>query len=209
MVALGGVVWGSPQTQGAVANGASSATLDGGGSTLTGVIRPGDTFTVAGDPQEYEIVTAGVIGATTPNEVAITFTPTVQVAGGWADNAAVTFASNQMAEVTAWNATVERPYLDTTVQRDDARTGTLDTPQWSGNITAYFDYDDAEQKSVIDDLVANTAAVAFALTLVTDDGKQLWGDAHATQANITHERGALVGLAMPVNGDGQLAVDWN
>jgi len=112
---FGGVLVGSPLVQGAVAQGASAATFDG--SPLTGTILPGDKFTVAGDVTEYTIVTGGEVAS---NQLAVTFGPTVQDAGGWADNAAVSFVSNSVANVREWEATPSRPIIEATVMTDTA-----------------------------------------------------------------------------------------
>lgn len=67
---------------GAVAVGASTAAIDTGTGTLT----VGDIFTVAGDTQTYVVTTAVAdVSAGTLN-----FSPPVQAAAGWANNAAVT-----------------------------------------------------------------------------------------------------------------------
>src|SRR5690606_4536709 len=119
----------SPLVNGAVAAGQTSASIDG--SSLTGVIRPGDKFTVAGQATEHTIVTGGVVSDGTANEIPVTFTPAVP-SGGWANNAVVTFVSNSIAQVKEWQADVSRPVLDPTVMGDVADRVDLDIPQWSG-----------------------------------------------------------------------------
>lgn len=210
-VAQGGVQSGSPQTKGTVAQGASTATLDGGGSALTGVLLEGDTFTVAGDAQVYTIAADAVIGASVANEVSISFTPTVQVAGGWADNAAVTFSANSLASVTRWEATVERPYIDKTVLGDAARTGTLDIPEWSGTIRMLLDDADPEQDNLINEAHQNNAVQNLGVALVVAEGpmKQVYGHIVAPSLTITGERGAMVEAEAQFNGQDAVALDWN
>jgi hypothetical protein len=67
-----------------VAIGDTSVPLDE--TSLTGTIKKGAIFTVAGDTQQY-VVTADATAAT--NAVTVSFAPAAKVA--WADNAAVTF----------------------------------------------------------------------------------------------------------------------
>ncbi len=205
--ALGGVVTGAPLVQGAVAHGASAATFDG--AAFNGVVKAGDQFTVAGDSQEYTVVTGGVVGATTAHQVAVTFTPTVQVAGGWADNAAVTLASNSIAQVTAWAATPSRPYIETTTMGAVAKTGTLDVPTWTGSVSVQMDYGDPKQQAYIDAVRGSGDITALALVLVTADGKQFAGDVLPTQAKVAGQRGALFTLDCDFQGEGALVPNWN
>lgn len=203
----GGDFTGTPLIQGNVAQSATSATIDGTG--LNGVIRPGDTFTVAGDGQTYTIVTGGVIGSVTPNELDITFSPGVVPGGGWADNSEVTFASNKVAQVTRWEAEPERPFLDTTVMGDSAESGTLDIATWRGTAEALLDYGDDQQKALIDQIVAGAVPTALALTLVATVGKQFWGDVLAENFRIGLRRGAIVPISFSFEGTGAIGVNWN
>lgn len=203
---LGGILVGTPLVQGAVANGASAATFDA--ATLTGVVRPGDTFTVAGDAQEYTIVTGGVVSQGTPNEVDVTFTPTVQAAGGWADNALVSFTNNSIAQVKEWGATPSRPVLDPTVMGDTAQRRDLDIPMWNGRVVVLFDYGDPEQKAYVDEILSNSAPSGLALTLVTYSERNLWGDIVPTSAQITGRLGAYYMATLVFEGEGALAFDW-
>jgi len=207
LLALGGAFTGSPLVQGAVAQSATAATFDG--TNLNGVWRPGDTFTVAGDAQVYTVVTAGVIGSATPNELAITFSPAVVPGGGWVDNAAVTFVSNSVAEIKNWEATPSRRVLDKTVLGNAAEANTLGYPSWSGRAEAHLDYGDAKQKTFIDQVKANTDPSAVALTLVVNEAKQLWGDVVLSNVAITSELGALVMVSFDFTGTGVVSPNWN
>jgi len=211
LLALGGLQSGSPQLDGAVAQGASTATIDGGGAALTGVILEGDEFTVAGDSNTYTITADVVIGASVANAADISFTPTVQVAGGWDDNAAVTFTANSIAQVRSWQADPSRPYLRTDVMGDAARTGTLDIPEWSGSGEALFDYSDPEQKSLIDEITGNGDPSGFGVALQVGSGpmKQLYGHIQTPNAQVVSEKGSLVTVSFNFEGEGALAVDWN
>jgi len=204
---LGGVVVGTPLVQGAVAQSATSATIDGAG--FNGVVRPGDTFTVAGDAQVYTVQTGGVVGDPTPNQVAVTFTPGVVPGGGWADNSAVTFASNSVAQVKDWQATVSRPVLEVTTMGDEARSITLDTPDWKGRIMALLDYGDAKQQAFIDAVNTNDDPTALAVALVAADGKLFWGDLLPLNARIRAQRGALFEVEFDFQGEGALTPNWN
>lgn len=207
-LALGGLQAGSPQLQGAVSQGATQATLDGGGGGLNGVILEGDEFTVAGDGNTYTVTADAVISS---NSVTISFTPSVQVSAGWADNAAVTFTANSIAQVRRWEASPSREYLRTDTMGDNARTGTLDMPQWSGSAQALFDYSDPQQKSFVDEVKGNAAPsdVGMALQVAADPQKQLYGHIVAPQATVTAEKGSLVTIEFTFEGEGQIAANWN
>lgn len=203
---LGGVLVGAPLVQGAVGQGASAATFDG--SPLTGVVRPGDKFTVAGDAQEYTIVTGGVVADGTANEIGVTFTPTVQPGGGWANNAAVTFALNSIAQVKEWEAAPSREVLDATVMGDVAQRRDLDLPMWSGRVRALFDYGDSKQKAYVDEMLTDADPSPLALTLVTAEERNLWGDVLPTSAQVVAQRGAYFEAVLTFEGEGTLSFDW-
>lgn len=210
--ALGGVIAGSPLVKGAVAQGQAAATFDG--AAFNGVIRPGDTFTVAGDAQTYTIVTGGVVGATTANERSVTFTPNVQPGGGWADNAAVTFVSNSVAQVKAWEAVPSRPVIEKTTMGDIARRITLDVPMWRGTVRVTMDYGDTKQAAFVDAVLTNNDASALAVALVvastaSTGPKQFWGDIMPQNAKVTGQRGALFEIEFSFEGEGALTPNWN
>ena len=71
----------------AVAVGQNTIVLDD--TILTGTLLVGDIFTVAGDSQQYVVTADATAGAVNPNEIEITFSPSVKVA--WADDSLVTF----------------------------------------------------------------------------------------------------------------------
>lgn len=201
--AVGGIVVGSPLVQGAVAQDAESATFDG--SPLNGVVQPGDTFTVAGDAQEYTVVTGGAVAG---DEVAVTFTPGVVEAAGWADNAAVTFASNSMGQVRNWEARLQRPFIEGTVLESEAEVGSLDTPACSGRARVILDYDDPKQKSVVDQVVSNADPTALSFALQVASGKFIYVDALVPDVRIQAERGAFVEADVDWRGQGNAAVSW-
>ncbi len=203
---LGGILVGSPLVQGTVAQAATSATFDG--SPLTGVVRPGDTFTVAGDAQVYTIATGGMVASGTANEIPVTFTPGVVPGGGWADNAAVTFAANSVAQVREWEAEPSRPVLDATVMGDAAQRADLDLPKWSGRLVVLFDYGDLKQKAYVDRVLTDASSSGMALTLVVSPQRNLWGDIHPTSVQIGGRIGAYFEATIMFEGEGAMAFDW-
>lgn len=207
LVALGGYVPDAIYVQGAVAQSATAATFDGNGGTARGVIRPGDTFTVAGDGQTYTIVTGGVFGDPTADERAVTFTPGVVPGGGWADNAVVTMNLNQLVQVRAFELNVERILHDATVFRSAARVWKSGFSEFQGSITALFDAADADQTTFINN-VLSAAGPEFALTLTAEDGTQFWGDVVASAFTHQQQFDQLVELQLSFAGRGALGTDF-
>lgn len=208
-LALGGAIDGSVYIKGAVAEDETSATIDGNGAALEGVVRPGDEFTVAGDAQDpYTIVTGGVIGASVANELDITFSPDVQEATGWDDNAAATFVANSIAQITQWSLDSDRDVLDTTVMGSTGKEKTLDLPDWRGRATALLDYGDAYQAEFIDQAKANAIPTALALTLGIIEGRQFWGDVLAQGFSVTGQQGQIFTVEFSFEGTGALAANW-
>lgn len=202
-ISLGGIVTGTPLINGARPQGALTANIDG--VTLTGVILKGDKFTVAGDAQVYTISADVLI---TANAAAIAFTPAVVPAGGWADNAAVTFVSNSLAQVRSFEVSVARPAIDSTCMGDSAQRTELDSPQLSGSIVCLMDYSDAEQAEAIDEAKADGDIGEIGIVLGVALDKQIYAHVAATQATVRSQRGQLVELALSVEGHGAIAFDW-
>lgn len=200
---FGGAVQGTPLVQGAVAQGATAATFDA--ASLTGTILPGDVFTVAGDAQEYTVVTGG---AAASDELAITFTPAVVPGAGWADNAAVTLASNSVANVVEWEAEVSRPVLEASVMQSAAREIDLDIPGWRGSVVCFLDYGDERHAALIDAAVSNAAADPISVTLSVAPGKNLWGALHPMDLAVVARMGAFFEVSFNFEGEGALAPDW-
>lgn len=207
LVALGGYVPDSIFVKGAVAQAATSATFDGNGGTARGVIRPGDTFTVAGDGQTYTVATGGVFGDPTADERAITFSPGVVPGGGWPDNSAVTMVLAQLAQVRAFDLDVDRTLFNTTVMRDVAETFKVGFQAFKGNITVLLDAADTEQETFINNVVGG-ASPEFALTLAAEDGTEFFGDVVATGFNHRQDVGQIVELGLSFSGRGALSVDF-
>ena len=97
---LGGLLVGSPLVNGALIE--NDTTMDIDAVSLTGVVIVGDTFTLAGEAgSPTHTVTGGPFYVAAGNAIAsITFSTAV-AAGGVANDAAVSFTSNSVAEIRA------------------------------------------------------------------------------------------------------------
>jgi predicted secreted protein len=207
LVALGGYLVGSAFVDGAVSNGASAATFDdNAGSGLTGALLTGDEFTVAGDAQDpYVIAATALVGETVANEVDVTFTPTVQEAGGWADNAAVTFTAAAIACVKSFELDVDRQLLDATCMRATGRQYVAGFQGWNGRIRVLLDSADTETNALITGATGQTTS-EVSLTLVAEDGTQYYGYATITRSDHRQETDALVEVEFEVQGRGAIAL---
>src|SRR4051812_10958269 len=108
-LSLGGILVASagPLVNGALIAAAQTLNLDG--TALTGVVAPGDTFTLAGEAgTPVHTVTGGFYIAAANAITGLTFTPGI-AGGGVADNAAITFTSNAVGEARLWglNAAIQ------------------------------------------------------------------------------------------------------
>lgn len=124
----------------------------------------------------------------------------------------VTIDGTAITELQRWEVDPSRPYLRDDAIGDSARTGTLDIPEWSGTLQLNLDYGDAQQATLIDVLLANTAPPTIAFVgLVDGTGgtKQLSGNIIPLNASIVAEKGSLVTVEIPFNGDGVLSISWS
>jgi hypothetical protein len=173
LLSLGGYLDGSPLLNGALTEGLTQMDIDA--TSLKGVVIVGDTFTIAGESgSPTHTVTNGPFYVTVANEVNnIDFTPGI-AAGGVANNAAVTFTSHSIAEITAWSldeVTIEQ--ADDTVKGDTHRTFKGGLASWRGSATALLDYGDADQATLIDAGATSGVGTLAGIVLRTASG-HLW-----------------------------------
>lgn len=120
----------------------------------------------------------------------------------------VTLTPNIVGELQSWSLTLSRAHLETTAIGDSARTGTLDTPQGTGELAANFDYGDAAQAALVDMLVANTDPTPIAAVFQLATGKTISTNILPTSAPISAQRGALVTVSFAFETDGPATVAW-
>jgi len=123
----------------------------------------------------------------------------------------VTINATAIGELQRWEVDPSRPYLRDDAIGDAARTGTLDIPEWSGSLRLNLDLGDAQQKALFDLLVANTDPTPpgfVGLIDGTGGTKEFSGDILPMSASIVAEKGQLVTMEVPFNGQGPLTVSW-
>lgn len=206
---LGGLLVGTPLVDGAL--NAGETTMDIDAASLTGVVIIGDIFTLAGESgSPTHTVTGGPFYVAAANAIAsITFS-TVIAAGGVANDAAVSFASNSVAEIRAWDLVAELEMIDDTVKGDTHRTFKGGLAKWNGSATAWLDYGDAEQAALIDAIASDPPDGTIAgLMFQAASGKTWYGAAELMNFTTESPEGtALVPVTFNFQGSGQVLPDW-
>lgn len=124
----------------------------------------------------------------------------------------VTIDSTAIGELQRWEVDTNRPYLRDDAIGDDARTGKVDIPEWSGTLQLNLDLGDAQQKALYDILLANTDPTEPAFEGLVDGtggSKKFTGDILPLSASIVAEKGNLVTMEITFNGQGSLTVSWS
>ncbi len=206
---LGGLLVGSPLVNGALIE--NDVVMDIDAVSLTGVVIVGDTFTLAGEAgSPTHTVTGGPFYVAAANAIAtITFSTGI-AAGGVADDAAVSFAANSVAEIRAWDLTVEIEPIDDTVKGDTHRTFKGGLAKWNGSATAWLDYLDTQQAALIDEIANDPPDGTIAgLMFQVDSGKTWYGAAELSSFVTDSPEGtALQGVTFNFQGSGQVLPDW-
>ena len=206
---LGGLLVGSPLVAGALIENDVVMSIDA--VSLTGVVIIGDTFTLAGEAgSPTHTVTGGPVYVAAANAIAsITFSTGV-AAGGVANNAAVTFASNSVAEIRTWELASELEMIDDTVKGDTHRTFKGGLAKWNGTATALLDYLDTEQASLIDEIANDPPDGTIAgLMFQIASGKTWYGAGELSNFRAESPEGtALVPVSFDFQGSGQVLPDW-
>ena len=206
---LGGLLVGSPLVNGALSQGATTMDIDA--ASLTGVVIVGDKFTLAGESgSPTHTVTGGPFRVASGNAISsITFSTAI-ASGGVSDGAAVSFTSNSVAEINAWDLTAELEIIDDTVKGDGHRTFRGGLAKWTGSATALLDYLDTEQASLIDEIASGSPDGTIAgLMFQVASGKTWHGAAELTDCAVSSPEGsALVTVSFDFQGSGPVAPDW-
>ncbi|KKL76779.1 hypothetical protein LCGC14_2041480 [marine sediment metagenome] len=158
------------------------------------------THTVTGGP--FYVAAANAIAS-------ITFSTAI-AAGGVANDAAVSFTSNSVAEIRAWDLTAELETIDDTVKGDTHRTFKGGLAKWNGTATAWLDYLDTQQAALIDAIATGSPDGTIAgLMFQISSGKTWYGGAELSNFSTDSPEGtALVPVSFDFQGSGQVLPDW-
>jgi hypothetical protein len=202
LVSLGGYLSGSPTLQAAVSAGASTMTLTG--TPLTGLVLPGDVFTVPGSPGTYTVTNTVVASGNLLSGV--TFTP-VAPGGGFPLGGLVFVATSSVAQTRQWTATPTMQTLETTVQGDAFRTRRTGLTEWEGSFEALFDYGDPGQASLLNRYTQakpDGSVVGLTFVVSPDGPVVLGGAAVLTTLAITSPGQELVSVTANFQSHGLL-----
>lgn len=211
-LAIGGALFtsaGNVLVNGAKAAGQTSISIDGTG--LTGVLMPGDTFTIAGETgvPVHTITGSSPLVAAAGAIANIPFTPALAT-GGVADNAAITFTSNAMAKVRTWGLSASVEVMEDTGMGEAWKSNQPGVASFSGTAEAYLDYGDPVQKKIIDNLLAATPSrTAVGVLFGTNPKKQCYGMINLSQIQITGQLGSIFTISFSFTGTGAARPDWN
>lgn len=210
---LGGklsVTAGNIQLNGAEAEGQTTLNIDGTG--LAGVVMPGDKFTIAGEAGApvHTVTNSTPLAAVAGAVIGIQFTPAI-AAGGAADNAAVTFLSNSVAEAKLWGLQASMAVVEDTALGDKWKTFKGEEASWSGNGEAHLDYDDDKQAEIIDRVLAGTPDFAVPGVLFgVAVGKQFYAQAVLTSLAVTGvQKGSIIAVQFAFTGSGPMLPNWS
>lgn len=204
---LGGILSGSPLVNGAKIAGSLTLNLDA--ASLIGVIHTGDTFTVAGETGlPVHTVTNGPYVAVANAVVGLTFTTVVAV-GGIADNAAITFASNSMANVRSWGMNAALQILDTSAMGQKWRTVSGGTASFDGEAEAMLDGGDLKQLALLNAIATGTPpGLDAGMVFKSDLNKQFYGSCVCSNFRVVSASGALVLVRFSFAGSGAVLPNW-
>lgn len=206
---LGGLLVGSPLVDGALIE--NDVVMDIDAVSLTGVVIIGDTFTLAGEAgSPTHTVTGGPFYVAAGNAITTLTFSTAIAAGGVANDAAVSFTSNSVAEIRAWDLTAEIEMIDDTVKGDTHRTFKGGLANWNGSATAWLDYLDTQQALLIDAIATGSPDGTIAgLMFQVASGKTWYGAAELMNFRTESPEGtALVPVSFDFQGSGQVLPDW-
>lgn len=213
-LSLGGQLQGSAFVNGSFLATQSSINVDGNGGTLLGTVAVGDKFTIAGETgSPVHTVTGGPFFVAAGNAIGgLTFTPGLAT-GGVADNAAITFTSNAVAQITAWSMTVTLDELDTTCMGDAWKSVVGGQPQWTGQATARIDLADPRQAALVAEIVAGTpdgtiAALTLGMVRGTGAIKQFYGGCVLKNIQVQQQLGQIVPITFDFTGSGSVLSQW-
>lgn len=215
-IAIGGFVNGAPQLNGALTIGLTTLALDAGGGTVTGIIAKGDTFTIAGEAGSIvHTVTGGPFYSITGNALTgLTFNPGIASSGA-ADNAAITFTSNILAQAQDWSVSSTLADLDATSLGDKWKTSVTELGAWSGSIGVRLDYGQPGQAALLNMVSGSTPTSVIASMLLGIDNtastfasKFLYGGAVLKSAAFGVQMGKLVDVKFAFTGSGALFTNW-
>lgn len=198
-----------PFVNGAKTVGQTSLNLDG--TSLNGVVVAGDKFTIAGESgSPVHTVTGGPFYVAAANAInGLNFTPGIAT-GGVADNAAITFTSNSVAECKAYGLRSSVNLLDDSVMGDVWKTFVVEQAEWDGSVDVLLDYGDPVQKLMIDALLASTPApVVPGVLFGVASKKEFYGGCILSGVEIVGQVGALVTAKFSLKGSGAVGTDWN
>lgn len=117
----------------------------------------------------------------------------------------VKFGTNQIGYIDTWSITRTQNTGETSQlgKRDQEYIPT--NRNWSGSLSGSFDYADAAQKSIIDQLIGDGVGTVLAAAFVTNSELTLSGSIIVTSVAIGASHGDKITLSINFQGTGKLS----
>ena len=206
-LSLGGYLEGTPKIAATVAVGASEISITGGGSTLTGIVAVGDTFTITGVDGTHTV--AGSFYECTGNQITA-FALVSDIATAPFIDATVAFDSNSVGEVRLWNINAEVQFAEDTAMGDKWETRVAGMATWNGSAECMLDYDDARQAELIDLIAAVTPTPDINAVIFGHTEEKMWYAASVlSNFAITQNKDDIVTVTFTFAGQGDILPRWD
>jgi hypothetical protein len=170
----------------------------------------GDTFTVAAETgSPTHTVTGGPWPTATNAIAAMTFSGAVAT-GGIADNAAITFAANTIAQVTQWSLQAGQQAIDVSALGGGGWAQTNGgLAKWTGTAEAYLDAGDARQLALLNKVTGATPVlVDAALVLKVASGKSFYSSSLLSGFDVSQPVNNLVTVRFQFSGASAAGIEW-
>jgi len=209
-LSLGGILTGTPRLAAQLTTGASIVAITGAGSTLTGIVAVGDTFTITGETGSPTHTVQGSFYVCTANGHTAIAIATAYISATVAADATLNFDSNAVGEVRVWNINAEVEFAEDTAMGDKWETRVAGMAKWSGSAECMLDYDDTAQAELIDLIAAVTPTPDVnAVIFGTQDEDMWYAQAVLSNFAITEDRGDVVSVTFTFAGQGDMLPRWD
>lgn len=121
----------------------------------------------------------------------------------------ITLGGSALGESISWNLNSSIDLLDDTVLGDLWKSFKGGLAKWSGEVSGFVDYDDAQQKIAIDDILAATpTGDTVAMIFLVATGKTFGGNAICSAITMNASKDNVVEISFTFTGIAALTPTW-
>lgn len=117
----------------------------------------------------------------------------------------VKLSSNKIGYIDNFSLSVEAGIAEVSQLGDQWKEFIGTAKGWSGSLSGTFDYGDAQQKSIVDNLISNSASTSVTLAFKVSASLTLTGIAWISNASIGASHGDKITISFNFQGSGALA----